>query len=77
MDAHKYLIGQSVIYRPPRAYAPQGDYVIMARLPQRDDGKFDTGSNIRTSSTNGTPKRANCGLSELLQCRRLATAALQ
>jgi hypothetical protein len=41
MDAHKYLIGQSVIYRPPGAYAAQGDYVIIARLPQRDDGEFE------------------------------------
>ena len=41
MDAHKYRIGQSVIYRSPGADAPQGVYVIIARLPQRDDGEFE------------------------------------
>ena len=41
MDAHKYRIGQSVSYRSPGADAPQGDYVIIARLPQRDDGEFE------------------------------------
>jgi len=41
MDAHKYRIGQFVAYRTPGVDAPRGDYVIIARLPQRDDGEFE------------------------------------
>jgi hypothetical protein len=38
MDGHKFRIGQSVTYRSRDADAPQGVYVIIALLPQREDG---------------------------------------
>ena len=41
MDAHKFRIGQSVTYRSRGADAPQGVYVIVALLPQREDGEFE------------------------------------
>jgi hypothetical protein len=41
MDAHKYRIGQAVIYRSPGADALKGEYVIIARLPQRDHGELE------------------------------------
>ena len=41
MDAHKFRIGQSVAYRSRGADAPQGLYVIVALLPQREDGEFE------------------------------------
>ena len=41
MDAHKFRIGQSVTYRSRGADARQGVYVIIALLPQREDGEFE------------------------------------
>ena len=41
MDAHKYRIGQFVAYRSPGVDAPRGDYVIIARLPQCNDGGLE------------------------------------
>jgi hypothetical protein len=41
MDAHKFRIGQSVTYRSRGADAPQGVYVIIALLPQGEDGEFE------------------------------------
>ena len=41
MDAHKFRIGQSVTYRSRGADAPQGLYVIIALLPQREDGELE------------------------------------
>ena len=41
MDAHKFRIGQPVTYRSRGADAPPGLYVIIALLPQREDGEFE------------------------------------
>ena len=41
MGEHKFRIGQSVAYRSRGADAPQGVYVIVALLPQREDGEFE------------------------------------
>jgi hypothetical protein len=43
MDTHKFRIGQEVSYRPKVLVsdAPLGMYVIIARLPQGDDGQFE------------------------------------
>ena len=59
MDAHKYRIGQFVAYRTPGMDAPRGDYVTIARLPQRDDGDFE----YRMSFTNECdgPMANGCG----------------
>jgi hypothetical protein len=40
MDAHKFLIGQHVHYKGT-AGAPSGVYVVLARLPQHEDGEFE------------------------------------
>jgi hypothetical protein len=38
---HKFHLGQAVEYRPPRGIsAPQGAYVVTAKLPERD-GQFE------------------------------------
>jgi hypothetical protein len=41
MSDHKFRIGQEVTYRAPVRIrnAPPGAYVIIARLPQSDDGQ--------------------------------------
>jgi hypothetical protein len=41
MGAHKFLIGQHVYYKSTAAGAPSGVYVVLARLPQREDGDFE------------------------------------
>ena len=39
--AHRFILGQTVEYTPPRRlYAPPGIYVVTAKLPERD-GEFD------------------------------------
>jgi len=40
MDAHRFLIGQQVYYKGT-AGAPSGVYVVLARLPQHEDGEFE------------------------------------
>jgi hypothetical protein len=40
MSAHKYRIGQHVSYRSHGRDWPPGVYVVLARLPQSDDGEF-------------------------------------
>jgi hypothetical protein len=38
---HKFHLGQTVTYRPPReVYASQGAYIVTAKLPERD-GTFE------------------------------------
>jgi hypothetical protein len=43
MQAHKFRIGQIVTYRPAARGqdAPPGAYMIMARLPQSNDGQLE------------------------------------
>jgi hypothetical protein len=43
MQTHKFRIGQIVTYRPAARGqdAPPGPCMIMARLPQSDDGQFE------------------------------------
>jgi hypothetical protein len=41
MNARKFRIGESVTYRSCGADAAQGLYVIIALLPQREDGEFE------------------------------------
>jgi hypothetical protein len=34
---HKFIVGQTVRYTPPRGlYAPRGPYIVTAQLPERD-----------------------------------------
>jgi hypothetical protein len=40
MDAHKFRIGQHVYYKGAPG-APSGVYVVLALLPQREDGEFE------------------------------------
>ncbi len=41
MDAPKYRIGQSVVYRSRGVDAPQGIFLIITRLPQGGRGEFE------------------------------------
>ena len=43
MPTHKFRIGQIVTYRPAMRGrdAPTGAYMIVARLPQSEDGQFE------------------------------------
>jgi hypothetical protein len=43
MPAHKFRIGQMVTYRPAERGldVPPGVYMIIARLPESDDGQFE------------------------------------
>ena len=49
MDTHKFRIGESVYYKG-KADGPSGVYVVLARLPQHEEG--DIASGIRASLTN-------------------------
>ena len=41
MPTHKFHLGQTVEFNPPRGiYAPRGAYVVTAKLPERD-GVFE------------------------------------
>jgi hypothetical protein len=40
MDTHKFRIGESVYYKG-KADAPSGVYVVLARLPQHEEGEFE------------------------------------
>jgi hypothetical protein len=40
-DARRFRIGQSVTYRAGGAGAPPGAYIIIALLPQGDNGEFE------------------------------------
>ena len=41
MPTHKFHLGQTVEFDPPRGiYAPRGAYVVTAKLPERD-GAFE------------------------------------
>ena len=51
---HRFHIGQTVTYRPPREiYASPGAYIVTARLPERD-GTFE----YRIRSVNENHERA-------------------
>ena len=43
MPTHRFRIGQIVTYRPAMRGqdAPTGAYMIVARLPQSEDGQFE------------------------------------
>jgi hypothetical protein len=41
VPTHKFHLGQTVEFNPPRGiYAPRGPYVVTAKLPERD-GAFE------------------------------------
>lgn len=51
---HKFHLGQTVTYRPPREiFASQGAYIVTAKLPERD-GTFE----YRIRSVNENHERA-------------------
>ena len=59
MGEHKFRIGQSVAYRSRGADAPQGVYVIVALLPQREDGEFEYRIKHSHEDHQRSPRKAN------------------
>ena len=59
MGEHKFRIGQSVAYGARGADAPQGVYVIVALLPQREDGEFEYRIKHSHEDHQRSPRKAN------------------